>query len=81
MFRVSQHPSSGVLKSEPAASGTGHTTCTATPLQRGLIGPKPYVCGYDTTLRVSAPLVTPQDELIHWATVFKFSVVQILLRR
>jgi len=38
MFRVSQHPSSVVLKTVPAASGTGHTTCTATPLQRGLIG-------------------------------------------
>jgi len=38
MFRVSQHPSPGVLKTVPAASGTGHTTCTATPLQRGLIG-------------------------------------------
>ena len=38
MFRVSQHPSSGVLKTVPAASGTGHTTCTATPLQSGLIG-------------------------------------------
>ena len=38
MFRVSQHPSSGVLKTVPAASGTGHTTYTATPLQRGLIG-------------------------------------------
>ena len=38
MFRVSQHPSSGVLKTVPAASGTGHTTCNATPLQRGLIG-------------------------------------------
>ena len=38
MFRVSQHPSSGVLKTVPAAPGTGHTTCTATPLQRGLIG-------------------------------------------
>jgi len=38
MFRVSQHPSSGVLKIAPAASGTGHTSCTATPLQRGLIG-------------------------------------------
>jgi len=35
MFRVSQHPSSGVLKTVPAASGTGHTTCTATPLPRG----------------------------------------------
>jgi len=38
MFRVSQHPLSRVLKIVPAASGTGHTTCTATPLQRGLIG-------------------------------------------
>jgi len=38
LFRVSQHPSSGVLKTAPAASGTGHTTCTATPLQRGLFG-------------------------------------------
>ena len=26
MFRVSQHSSSGVLKTVPAASGTGHTT-------------------------------------------------------
>jgi len=38
VFRVSQHPSSGVLKTVTAATGTGHTTCTATPLQRGLIG-------------------------------------------
>jgi len=37
MFRVSQHPSSGVLKTEPAVSGTGNTTGTATPLQRGLV--------------------------------------------
>ena len=38
MFRVSQHPSSGVLKTVTAPSGTGHTTCTATPFQRCLIG-------------------------------------------
>jgi len=38
MFRVSRHPSSGILNTVTAASGTGHTTCTATPLQRGLIG-------------------------------------------
>jgi len=37
MFWVSQHPSSGVSKTVPAASGTGHTTCTATPLLRGLV--------------------------------------------
>ena len=41
MFWVSQHPSSGVLKTVPTASGTGHTTCTATPLQRGLIPIRP----------------------------------------
>jgi len=39
MFRTSQHPSSGVLKTLAAASGTGHNTGTATSLQRGLIGP------------------------------------------
>jgi len=37
MFRVSQHPSSGILKTVTAASGTGHTTGTATRLQRGLL--------------------------------------------
>jgi len=36
MFRVSQHPSSGVLKTVTAASGTG----TATSLQCGLIRPR-----------------------------------------
>jgi len=38
MFRVSQHPSSGVLEAVTVASGTGHNTGTATSLQRGLIG-------------------------------------------
>ena len=38
MFRVSPHPSSGVLKTVTAASGTGHNTGTATSLQRGPIG-------------------------------------------
>jgi len=38
MFRVSQHPSSGVLNAVTAASGTGHNTGTATPLQRGHVG-------------------------------------------
>jgi len=37
MFRVSQHPSSGVLKT---VTGTGHNTGTATSLQRGLIRPR-----------------------------------------
>ena len=34
MLRVSQQPSSGVLKTVIAASGTGHNTGTATLLQR-----------------------------------------------
>ena len=37
MFRVSQHPSSGVLKTASATSGIGHDTGTATSFQRGLI--------------------------------------------
>jgi len=40
MFLVSQHPSSGVLKTVTAASGTGHNIGTATSLQRGPIGPR-----------------------------------------
>jgi len=36
ILRVSQHPSSGVLKTVTAASGTGHNIGTATSLQRGL---------------------------------------------
>jgi len=38
IFRVSQHPSSGVLKTVTAASGTGHNTGASTSLQRGPIG-------------------------------------------
>ena len=37
MFRMSQHPSSGVRKTVAAASGTGHNMGTATSLQRGPI--------------------------------------------
>ena len=37
MFRVSQHPSSGALKTVSATSGIGHDTGTATSFQRGLI--------------------------------------------
>jgi len=39
MFQVSQHPSSGVVRTVTAASGTGHNTGTATSLQHGLIRP------------------------------------------
>jgi len=38
MFRVSQNPSSGVLKTVTAASGTGHNIGIATSLQRGRSG-------------------------------------------
>jgi len=38
MIRVSQHPSSGVLKTVTAASGTDHNIGTATSLQRGQVG-------------------------------------------
>jgi len=45
MFRESQHPSSGVLKTVTAAYGTGHNTGTATSLQRDLIGRKLVTAG------------------------------------
>jgi len=37
MFRASQHPSSGVLKTVTATSGIGRDTGAATSFQRGLI--------------------------------------------
>jgi len=40
MFRVSQYPSSGVLKTATAASGTGHNIGTANSPQRGPIRPR-----------------------------------------
>jgi len=40
MFRVSQHPSSGVPKTVTVTSGTGHNIGIATSLQRGLIRPR-----------------------------------------
>jgi len=42
MFQVSQHPSSGVLKTVTAASGTGHYTGTALPSNVARLG---YVGG------------------------------------
>jgi len=39
MFQLSQKPSSGVLKTVTAASGTRHNTGKANSLQRGLIRP------------------------------------------
>jgi hypothetical protein len=53
MCRVSQHPSSGLLKTVTAASGTGHNIGTATSLHRGLIRPRwievASACNTDTT--------------------------------
>ena len=40
MFRMSQHPSSGVLKTVTATSGIGHNVGTAISFQRGLIRPR-----------------------------------------
>jgi len=41
MFRVSQHPSSGVLKTVSATSGIGHDTGVAISFQRGLVRTRP----------------------------------------
>ena len=46
MFRVSQYPSSGVLKTITAASGTDHNIGTATTLQRGQIGTRDSRSGH-----------------------------------
>jgi len=43
MSRVSRHPSSGVLKTVTAASGTGRNIGTATSFQCGQVGPRKEV--------------------------------------
>ena len=60
MFRASQHPSSGVLKTVTATSGIGHNTGAATSFQRGLIRP----CWKE----VAAPVLWPIPEVA--VTVF-----------
>jgi len=52
MFRVSQHSSSGVLKTVTTASGTGHNIGTATSLQRGLIRPRWREVGVVVLLKI-----------------------------
>jgi len=56
MFQVSQHPSSGVLKTVTAASGTGHNISAATSLQRGLIRPR--------WSEVAVPVLWPVPEAV-----------------
>jgi len=41
MFKASQHPSSGALKTVTATSGIGHNTATATSFQRGRLRTAP----------------------------------------
>jgi len=55
MFRASQRPSSGELKTVTATSGIGHNTGTATFFQRGLIRPR--------WKKVAAPVLGPIPEV------------------
>ena len=41
MFRVTQHPPSGLLKTVTTACGTGHNIGIATSFQRGQVGTWP----------------------------------------
>jgi len=56
MFRMSQHPSSEVLKTVTTASGTDHNIGTATSLQRGPIGIRPR------WREVAVPVLCPVPE-------------------
>jgi len=44
MFRVSQHPSSGVLKTVTAASGTGQDSCPDQTMLEGSSGTSSMTC-------------------------------------
>jgi len=60
MFRVSQHPSSGVLKTVTAASGTGRNIGTATSLQRDQIGTGVPI--WSRWREVAVPILRPVPE-------------------
>jgi len=60
MFRASQRPSSGVLKTVTTTSGIGHNIGTATSFQRGLIRPR--------WKEVAVPILRPIPEVA--VTVF-----------
>ena len=62
MFRASQHPSSGALKTVTATSGIGHNTGTATSFQCGLLR---------TRKEVAVPVLWPIPEVA--VTVFSAS--------
>jgi len=55
MFRASQQPSSGALKTVTATSGIGHNTGTATSFLRGLIRPQ--------RKEVAVPVLLPIPEV------------------
>jgi len=61
MIRGSQHPSSGVLKTVTAVSGTGHNTGTAASLQRGLIRPRWREVAVPVPEAAVTVLSTPDD--------------------
>ena len=62
MFQVSQHPSSGVLKTVTTASDTGHNTGAATCLQRGLIGPR----WREVAVPILWPIMTNFSEVVYF---------------
>ena len=66
MFRVSQHPSSGALKTVTATSDIGHNTGTATSFQRGLI--RTQVLIRPRWKEVAVPVLWPIPEVA--VTVF-----------
>jgi len=62
MFRVSQHPSSGVLKTVTAVSGARHNIGTATSLQRGLGESHKPVQIWPRWREVAVPILLPVPE-------------------
>jgi len=64
MFRVSQHPSSGVLETVIAASSAGHNTGTATSLQRGLIRPRWRKVAVPVPKATVTVISTPDDSAV-----------------
>ena len=79
IFRVSHHPSSGVLKTVTAASGTGHNTGIATSLQRGLIGTG--LCESHKPVRILCQWKIPMTPARIQPATFRFVAQHLLCYR
>jgi len=85
MFRVSQHPSSGVLKTVTAASGTGHDISPATSFQRSQVATRPgthnvHSVSWNSLRHRGAPVLPAHTHENKFSCIASHMIPRIFLR-